>query len=127
METQKASEFRTQGQGDTNFTRDFVDAVNTATREISRRCDLETRIAMIDSPADTIALSDEYTDVVSAMVSVNLIDKGQRPARGQEEQYEVLRRRIPRLVDQIRCDILNQAMASDTTDSVDFVGLGALG
>jgi hypothetical protein len=61
------------------------------------------------------------------MVSVTLIDDGQRPSRGQEETYEILRRRIPRLVDQIATDIQNQAQEDDTNDTSNFVGLGGLG
>jgi len=127
LHTKMKRVFRTQGQGAENFTQSFVDAVNQSTSEINTRCDLEDRISKINSPEDEVALSDEYLHVLDAMVSVTLIDDGQRPSRGQEETYEILRRRIPRLVDQIATDIQNQAQEDDTNDTSNFVGLGGLG
>ena len=127
LEDQKKRQFATAGSGGDRFTKDFVDSVNESTSMISVRCDLETRIPKIQSPADIIQLSDEYLHVLSHLVTIGLIEKGQRPARGQEVEYESAKRQAPRLIDQIRWDIQNQAQEADTDDTSDFAALGGLG
>ena len=124
---QKKREFSVAGQGSTRWEQDVVDAINAATRLINQRCDLSTRIVLIDSLEDSIGLSDEYINVLSHLVTVELIERGQRPARGQEGEYEVLKRQVPRVVDYVRSDILNQAQEADTDDESDYVALGGLG
>lgn len=123
----KQREFETMGSGSERFESDFIDAVNISTSEINQRADLETRISKITTLNDTVALSDEYLNILSHMVSVCLMEKGQRPARGAEGMYNDMKRQVPSLCDKIRMDILNQAITDDTTDTSDFVALGGLG
>ena len=124
---QKQREFATAGSGNERFEDDFVDSVNLATSEINIRADLETRIGKIATLEDTVALSDEYLHVLSHMVTVCLMKKGQRPGRGAESNFEVMERQIPKLVDQVRSSILNQSQDADDDDEVDVTALGGLG
>jgi len=119
--------FSVEGAGLDRFESDFLDSVNYATRDINRRCDLSTRIDMIASITDTVALSDEYLDVLARVVAVNMMDFGQRPSAGEEAGMEADKQSLPVLIDSIRSDILNQAIAADTDDESDYVALGGLG
>ena len=124
---QKKREFRTQGQGSERFEADMLDATNRAIHRINRDADLETAITRVTDLEATLGLDDKYEDVLSDLITVNLIDMGQRPARGEEVNYAALVRAMPDKIDGIRQDIMNKAIAADTTDEVSFVGLGALG
>jgi len=125
---QKTREFKTQGQGGVRFASDFLDAVNRAIRRINRDADLATRITTVTTTEGTITLDDAYEDVVSDLVTVGLIEMGQKASPGAEVDYAQLVRELPMKIDGIRRDIMNQASDSDTDDdTTDTIGLGALG
>ena len=125
---QKTREFKTQGQGGVRFASDFLDAVNRAIRRINRDADLATRITTVTNAEGTITLDDAYEDVLSDLVTVNLIEMGQKASPGAEIDYAQLVRGLPDKIDGIRRDIMNQASDADTDDSTtDIIGLGKLG
>lgn len=125
---QKQREFNMQGNGVQGFKSDFIDGVNFATRRINRDADLESRISIVTSTEDSVALSDEYTDVLSDLVTLHLINAGQRPRGGDDARSVTdIDRSMPLRIDAIRRDILNQAQEADTGDTSDFVALGGLG
>ena len=124
---QKKREFHTEGQGNDRFRADFLNAVNRAGRRINRDADLETRITAVNSVEGTVALDETYEDVLSDLITVNLIQMGQKVRSGSEDDYRQLVRQMPNKIDSIRQDIMNQAIDDDTDDESDFVGLGALG
>ena len=125
---QKTREFKTQGQGGVRFASDFLDAVNRAIRRINRDADLSTRITTVTNAEGTITLDDAYEDVLSDLVTVNLIEMGQKASPGAEIDYAQLVRGLPDKIDGIRRDIMNQASDADTDDSTtDIIGLGKLG
>jgi len=120
----KAREFKSEGSGSLRFESDFVSAVNAATRRINRQADLETRIGLVSKPNGTIGLSDEYQDVVEDLVTLGLVQRGQRQ-RNEDFDIVEIRRTIDERIDMIRQDILNQAQEADTGNTGDFVGIGA--
>ena len=120
----KAREFKSEGQGSGRFESDFVSAANAATRRINRQADLETRISMVTAPNGTIGLSYEYQDVFEDLVTLSLIQKGQK-RRNEDADVVDLRRNIDERIDMIRQDILVQAVDADTDNETDFVALGA--
>ena len=124
---QKKREFAMVGNGTERFELDFLDALVRALRTINRRCNLATRITYPTSTEQTVALDEDYEDVVGDVVTVNLVQMGQKLKQGSELDYKVLVASIPGRIDEIRMDIINQAQDSDTDDETDFVGLGALG
>lgn len=121
---QKAREFATQGMGGTRFASDFVDAVNRAIRRINRDANLETPIDTIANTEGTIGLDDAYEDVLSALVTVNLIDCGHRIANDKVRDYDRLKAEIPGLIDSIRRDLLNAENDEDSDDGV--IGIGVV-
>jgi hypothetical protein len=116
----------TQGGGAGRFDRQFVDSVNDAAARINRQADLETRITRISSTTGTLALSDEYEDVVFILMVQGLRFAGQRVRKEMIPWIEKQMQEIDDKIDDIRQDILNQAVEDDTDDETDFVGLGAL-
>jgi hypothetical protein len=120
------SRFNTDGNGSLRFEEDFINAVNMATRRINRDADLATRISMVADSGDEIELSDEYFDVVCELTAYYLQGMGQRPARGDEATLPK-EEDIKFMVNSIRRDITTRAIAADTNDESDFVGLGGLG
>lgn len=116
----------TQGGGSGRFDRQFIDAVNDASSRVNRQADLETRISRITSTAGTLALSDEYEDVVFILVVQGLRMFGQRVRKEMIPWIEKQMAEIDDKIDDIRQDILNQAVDADTDDETDFVGLGGL-
>lgn len=116
-----------QTKGTTRFDNDVLHAVNFASREINRKADLATRIALSSSMDGSLALSDEYLDILCRLAAIALADMGQRPAKGAALNIERWRRMRDDLCDEVRQDILNQAVAADSDDETDFVGLGARG
>ena len=124
---QKKLEFRTQGQGSERFRSDFINAVNRAIRRINRDADLETRVSTVTQAEGTIGIDDAYEDVVSDIVTDELVKMGQKPSPGSERDYDLLNRSLPNRIDAIRQDIMNIAIEADTDDETSYVGLGALG
>ena len=120
----KQREFKTSGAGDIRFEKDFLVALNAATRRINRQADLESRIAMKTGVTSTIALSDEYQDVVEDLVTLKLVQIGQR-RRNEDADIARLDRDIDDRIDMIRADIQTQAQEGDTDNESDYVGLGA--
>ena len=119
--TQQQREFATQGAGVDNFALDFQDAVNRAIRRINRQADLETAIAEISGTEGEVELDTAYEDVLSALVTVNLLECG-RPPRNRDFNYTLLKREIPELIDSIRTKLLNDEQASDPDAGV--IGIG---
>ena len=122
---QKRRAFRTVGIDLVRFESDVIDAINRACRRINRDADLETRITYVNQGDTTIALDEDYEDVLSDAVDINLIDMGSRPAKGFEVPYTEAKRALPEQIDSIRSDILNRAVEADTDDETSFVGVGA--
>jgi hypothetical protein len=123
----KQRSFRTEGSGDIRFERDFTAAVNDATRKINRGADLVTRIGMVATHTETVALSDEYVDILSDLIHIGLIQNGQRPSAGDEVSFQDLARQKKTLVSEIAHDIRNQRQESNTDDTNDIAQLGGLG
>lgn len=120
--------FVSQGQGGTNFTNSFVSCANDVIGRINRKADLETRISRIDAPSDTIALDEDYTDVFWDVLVVCMIQDGQRPPRGLEDQYTDMARQVGAKIDEIAYDLRNSATADDTNDeTAQTAQLGPLG
>lgn len=119
--SQKQREFATQGAGTDNFALDFQDAVNRAIRRINRKADLETAISEISGVEGEVELDTAYEDVLSALVTVNLLECG-RPPRNRDFDYALLKREIPDLIDSIRTSLLNEEQADDPDDGV--IGIG---
>jgi hypothetical protein len=116
----------TMGGGTGRFDRQFVQAVNDAASRINRGADLETRITRINGPTGTFALSDAYEDVVMLLVLQGLRMMGKRVRKEMIPWIEKQMAEIDDKIDDIRQDILNQAVTADTDDETDYVGLGAL-
>ena len=126
---QKQREFKLEGAGLTRFTNDFIDAVNRSTKRINREANLETPISTIADTDDTVTgLDDKYEDVLSHLVSLNLLNIGQRPAKGGELEIPKMESEASDLISGIYFDLLNDQMAADADDeSTDIIGLGHLG
>jgi len=120
----KSREFKTRGAGDDQFEKDCLLAVNAATRRINRQADLETRLALVTSLSGTLGLSDEYQDVVEDLVTLKLVQIGQR-RRNDDADIARLDRDIDDRIDMIRHSIMTQAIESDTDNEGDYAGLGA--
>lgn len=116
----------TAGGGSGRFDRQFINAVNDAGTQINRGADLETRISRISGTAGTVALSDEYEDVVFLLVLQSLRLYGQRVRKEMIQWLDKKMETIQDDIDDIRQDIMNQAVDDDEDDETDFVGLGAL-
>lgn len=121
---QKQREFAVQGAGGSRFASDFVDSVNRAIRRINRDANLETPITAVANTEGSIALDEAYEDVLSAIVTVNLIDCGHRIANDKVRDYDRLKSEIPGLIDSIRRDLLNADNDLDSDDGV--IGLGVV-
>ena len=124
---QKTLEFKTQGQGSTRFASDFLNAVNRAIRRINRDADLATRVSTVTQAEGTIGIDDAYEDIVSDLVTVNLVAMGQTMKAEKSNEYARMVRALPMAIDGMRRDIMNQAQDADTDDETDRIGLGALG
>lgn len=125
---QKRREFTVMGNTLPRFQQDFVDALNRAARRINRQCNLSTRITNITAPEGEFALSDEYTDVVSDLVTIQLMEMGQHPSAKDGAEFWLKKSAtMDNRIDDIRQDICTQAIDADTDDESDFVGLGGLG
>jgi hypothetical protein len=124
---QKKNEFKTRGAGSDRFEEDFVVAVNRAAKKISIGADLSTAVSSIAYVNDTLTgLDDRYEDILSDIVTVNLVKMGQRPSRGAKASIPS-RTEIDEAIDSIRQDILADRIDSDSDDDTyDNVGLGAL-
>lgn len=127
---QKQREFKVQGAGNDRFESDFIDAVNRAGRRINRDADLSDRITQITDTSETttVNLDLDYEDVLSDGITLNLVQMGQRPAKGAEGRIKQLDEIFADGINSIRQDILHDRQDSDTDDDTyDNVGLGALG
>jgi len=122
----KAMQNQFKAGGVTRFDTDFVTCVNRGIARINRQADLETRIPSINDTTGTISLDETYEDVLADLTSLNLMKAGQRPSKGMEDFVSLYAAGLDDRIDDIRQDILNQAVDADTDDETDFVGLGAL-
>lgn len=113
--------------GNLRLQQDFPDAVNRALRRINRQAGLATRATYTTGTEGEVGLDEDYEDVLHDLVVLQLIRMGQRPRPGGEVDYALLERQMDERIDDIRQDILNQAIEDDTDDETDFIGLGALG
>ena len=121
--------FKQQGNGLRRFAQDAVDAVNHGIRAINRGANLETRLSTVVSLDGTTVtgLHSDYTDILVDIATLNLIEQGQRPSKGYEQDVIRLRVSMEYRIDDIRTDILNQAIDADTDNESDFVALGGVG
>ena len=124
---QKQRQFGQSGNDSVRVQKDFITAINRAARRINRQADLETRITAVSDTNGTMALDEAYEDVLSDLVTLNLIDMGSRPPKSIEKVIDTIRATVDERIDDIRQDIMNIAMEADTDDETDFVGLGARG
>ncbi len=124
LHDQKQREFATQGASLTRFASDFIDSVNRACRRINRDADLETPIPAISSTSGTLALDLAYEDVLSACVTVELMNCGQRAANDKLRDYDRLKAELPGLIDGIRRSLLEAEQAADPDDGV--IGIGVV-
>ena len=124
---QKKRQFRLDGSGSRRFEEDFIDALNMTASAINVGADLSTRISHITSTDGvTINLSNAYLDIVSKLLTIELIELGQRPASGQENDFRDLARQKNSLINRITFDIRNQAQAADSNDDQAIAQLGGL-
>ncbi|MFZ4397574.1 MAG: hypothetical protein ACOYOU_18340, partial [Kiritimatiellia bacterium] len=72
--------FNCVGSGLSRFNSDFIDAVNMARSDINMGADLTPRIPAIASATDTLALDSEYLGVLADIVTVKLVNLGQKTA-----------------------------------------------
>ena len=126
---QKQREFNLQGAGLTRFSSDFIDAVNRSVKRINREADLATAISTVFSTDGTVSgLDEKYEDILSMLVSLNMMKMGQRPAKGGELELPALEAKASDAIAQIYFDIINNAQDADPDDeTTDIIGLGHLG
>lgn len=126
---QKAREFGTQGAGLARFDADFIDATNRAINRINRGADLSTRITRVDDLNDEVTgLDEDYEDVLSDGISLNLMLMGRRPPKGAEAIIQVLESRFSGGIAEIFFENINDQQNADTDDDTyDIFGLGKLG
>ena len=126
---QKQREFNLQGAGLTRFTSDFIDAVNRSVKRINREANLLVSISTVSSTDGVVSGLDEaYEDVLSLLVSLNLLKMGQRPAKGGELELPALEARASDAISQIYFDLKNDEQDADPDDeTTDIIGLGHLG
>ena len=124
---QKKREFADSGNSTGRFERDFVDAVNYACGRITLEADLETEIAEITSPQDTVALDSKFRQVLSDGVSLYMLEMGRRPAKGNEDQPMRVERRFVDGISMIYTKIKNDLQTGTGYEYNDVIGLGALG
>lgn len=124
--TQKQREFQVEGAALTRFTQDFMSAVNRSTRRISRDADLSTAIAAITNvdPSTMVGLDEAYEDVLSDLVSIEMVKMGQRPIR---KEFELAMKRIMDdvgdRIDMIRTAELQADQDADTDEETSFIGM----
>jgi len=126
LRAQKESEFKVLGSRMERFNGDFQDAVNDVIAQINLYASLATVIAAVTSIEGTVGLDELYRYPFTQLVSLRLWEMGQRPAKGGEPYYNDLKAEKEGYVDMIRQGILDAAIAADTDDETDFIGLGAL-
>jgi len=127
---QKQREFKVQGAGSDRFETDFLDALNRAGHRINRSADLSSRITEVVDTAEatTVNLDEDYEDVLSDGITLNLVQMGQRPAKGAEGRINQLERIFEEGINSVRQDILADRIDADSDDDTNSnVGLGKLG
>lgn len=126
---QKQREFNLQGAGLTRFSSDFIDAVNRSVKRINREANLVTAISTVFSTDGTVSgLDEKYEDILSMLISLNMMKMGQRPAKGGELELPALEAKASDAIAQIYFDIVNNAQDADPDDeTTDIIGLGHLG
>jgi hypothetical protein len=113
--------------GTNRFDRDFLNALNSATARVNREAALTTRISRVTSREGSIALSDDYWDVVVAGVTVEMVKLGNRPQADMEGFVQQAEDRFMALVHSLWTDLVNQRQAADPDDeSDDIIGHGHL-
>jgi len=127
LRAQKESEFKVLGSRMERFNGDFQDAVNDVIAQINLYASGVTVIAAVTSIEGTVGLDELYRYPFTQLVSLRLWEMGQRPAKGGEPYYNRIKAGEYGYVDMIRQGVLDAAMAADTDDETDFIGLGALG
>lgn len=123
---QKQREFSCEGAGLVRFQNDFVSATNRAIRRINLDADLSSPIAEISdvNPSSVIGLDTAYEQIVSDIITVELIKMGQRPQRKEFElTYKNLVESLPEQIDMIRSKILNEEQDADTDEETTYVGM----
>jgi len=123
---QKQREFRTQGQGSTNFQSDFIEAVNLSIQQINVDANLATAVDEITNVEGTIGLDNRYRHVLTQGVSYYLIKLGQRKNNAQDTDEQRLWSAFTQGITAVFFDTINTAQANDTDDEVDIIGLGAM-
>jgi hypothetical protein len=103
-------EFATMGSGGPRFEDDFIASVNDATQRISNLANLSTRISRIDQTSDEIELSDAYMHVLVDGVAERLHIAGRRPSKGAEKLIKMRHDLFIEGCDEIRQDLLNDAV-----------------
>ena len=126
LRAQKESEFKVLGSRMERFNGDFLDAVNDVIAQINLYASRATVIAAVASIEGSLGLDELYRYPFTQLVSLRLWEMGQRPAKGGEPYYNDLKAEKEGYVDMIRQGILDAAIAADTDDETDFIGLGAL-
>ncbi len=127
VESTLKADFRAHGQGSSRFGDALVTSTNMAIGRINRQANLSSRIQSVSNMDGTIALDVTYLDILIDAIGLNLMALGQRPAKGKETKYQMDWAVMDDRIDDIRQDILQQAVEADPYDQVDFIGIGALG
>jgi len=127
LRAQKESEFKVLGSRMERFNGDFLDAVNDVIAQINLYASLATTIDSVTTTEGTVGLDELYRYPFTQLISLRLWEMGQRPAKGGEPYYNGLKVMQDDYIDMIRQGVLDAAVAADTDDETDFIGLGALG
>ena len=121
-------EFQSMGTNIQRMDNDWLVACRRTINQINRQANLQTRITRPEVIETTIALDEDYEDVLSAGISYHLMLAGRRPAKGGPERLQEFLSAFLSGIDQIRYDIDNQLLDDDTDDDTyDLALLGHLG
>ena len=115
--------FKVEGAGSTRFKENFITAVNRAAKKMYRDANLEDAITAVDNIADTIEIDDAYEDVLNLGIIYNLIQLGQRPAKGLEVTARNAKEDFEEAIGMMYVQLTNDDQ-SDTSN--DIIGLGSL-
>ena len=111
---------------DSRFQKDFVDAVNLGTDQLSCAASLTTNIAHISSYNDSISeLDSTDLNILEPVVVFNLVNAGRKHVRGDDAYNKQLDRYEEALADyQVQESISTQADIDTDGTGAHYAGLG---
>jgi|1_EtaG_2_1085319.scaffolds.fasta_scaffold02338_9 hypothetical protein len=125
------ADFRANGQGSASFTKLLQTAINMVVGSINRGNQFATpsssAILTINNLTGTVGVDNQHLDTFLKAVGLELVGLGQRPAKGKDVKYQIDASTMANALDDVRQYTLNVAIAADTSDETNFIGLGGLG